>query len=184
MAADYRQDGAMTPTQIALIVPVPEAEDTVGPFRMSLDRSASWGVPAHVTVLYPFLPPDRVSDDVLAAIAEIVQAVPRFDLTLAHIDWFADTAVWLAPEPALPFRTLTASVCRQFPDTPPYGGAHTDVVPHLTIGHDVPRHELRRAATEVAKSLPIHANIDVVRLISGSPEPHSWHTRFEFPLGR
>jgi 2'-5' RNA ligase len=174
----------MKPTQTALIVPVPEAEDTVGPFRMSLDRSAAWGVPAHVTVLYPFLSPDRINDDVLAAVAEIVRAVPRFDVTLTDVEWFADTVLWLAPEPAHPFRTLTASVCRLFPDTPPYAGAHTDVVPHLTIGHDIPHHELRRAAAAVAASLPIHAEIDVVRLMSGSPEPDSWHTRFEFPLGR
>jgi hypothetical protein len=74
-------------------------------------------------------------------------------------------------------------VCRRFPETPPYAGAYTDVVPHLTIGHDAPHHELLRAADAVSASLPIHADIEVVRLISGSPEPHSWHTLFEFPLG-
>jgi 2'-5' RNA ligase len=174
----------MKPTQTALIVPVPEAEDAVGPFRMSLDRAASWGVPAHVTVLYPFLPPDRINDDVLAAVAEVVRAIPRFVVTFTHVEWFARTVVWLAPEPAHPFRALTASVCRLFPDTPPYGGAHTDIVPHLTIGHDVPHHELDRAATAVSGSLPIRAEIDVVRLIAGSPEPDSWRTRCEFPLGR
>lgn len=173
----------MRPTETALIVPVPEAEDTVGPFRMSLDKAASWGVPAHVTVLYPFLPPDRIDDDVLAAVGEIARAVPRFGVTLTHVDWFGDTVVWLAPQPGQPFRSLTDLVCRRFPETPPYGGAHTDVMPHLTIGRDAPNHELRRAADAVSASLPIHAHIDVVRLISGSPEPDSWHTLVEFALG-
>jgi 2'-5' RNA ligase len=173
----------MKSTQTALIVAVPEAEDAVGPFRMSLDRAASWGVPAHVTVLYPFLPPVRIDDEVVAAVGEIVRAIPRFSVTLTHVDWFGDTVVWLAPQPPDPFRSLTARVCRRFPETPPYTGAYTDVVPHLTIGHDAPNHELRRAASAVSASLPIHADIDVVRLISGSPEPDSWRTLFEFPLG-
>lgn len=174
----------MKATQTALIVPVPEAEQTVGPFRMSLDRSAVWGVPAHVTVLYPFLSPERINDDVLAAIAEIVRAVPRFDVNLTHVEWFADTVVWLAPEPAHPFRTLTGFGVPAVSRHSRYAGAHTDVVPHLTIGHDGPHHEPRRAAAAAAASLPIHADIDVVRHISGSPEPDSWRTRFEVPLGR
>jgi len=127
--------------------------------------------------------PVRINDEVVAAVGEIVRAIPRFGATLTHVDWFGDTVVWLAPEPADPFRSLTTGVCRQFPETPPYAGAYTDVVPHLTIGHDAPRHELRRAADAVSASLPIHADIDVVRLIAGSPEPDSWHTLFEFFLG-
>ena len=67
----------MEPTQSALIVAVPEAGEVVGRFRASLDRAALWGVPAHVTVLYPFLPPERINDEVLAAVGEIVRAVPR-----------------------------------------------------------------------------------------------------------
>jgi 2'-5' RNA ligase superfamily len=79
------------PTQTALIVPVPQADDAVGRFRMSLDRAAAWGVPAHVTVLYPFLPPVRINDEVVAAVGEIVRATPRFGATLTHVDWFGDT---------------------------------------------------------------------------------------------
>jgi hypothetical protein len=36
-------------------VPLLEAEAVVGDLRARLDRSAGWGVPAHVTLLYPFL---------------------------------------------------------------------------------------------------------------------------------
>ena len=39
-----------------------ETEQAVGPFRARYDRAAAWGVPAHVTVLYPFLPPSRIDD--------------------------------------------------------------------------------------------------------------------------
>jgi 2'-5' RNA ligase len=173
----------MKPTQTALIVPVPEAEEAVGPFRASLDTAASWGVPAHVTVLYPFLAPERINDQVLSAVGETVAAVPRFDLTFTHIEWFGDAVVWLAPEPADPFRSLTAAVWERFPETPPYAGVHTDSMPHLTIGHDVATHLLKQAAEVVSAYLPIRAAVEAVRLISGSQEPDSWHTVQEFPLG-
>jgi RNA polymerase sigma factor (sigma-70 family) len=38
--------------------PIPEAEPLVGDLRRALDHSAGWGIPAHVTILYPFVPPD------------------------------------------------------------------------------------------------------------------------------
>jgi 2'-5' RNA ligase len=174
---------AMEPTETALIVPIPEAEEAVGRFRALLDSSASWGVPAHVTVLYPFLPPRKISDDVLAALGATIGAVPRFDAAFAHLDWFGDSAVWLAPEPDRPFRDLTAAVWQRFPEAPPYAGAHTDVVPHLTIGHDAAKHVLSSAGDAVSTHLPINAAIHVVRLIAGTPEQHPWHTLREFTLG-
>ena len=109
--------------------------------------------------------------------------MPRFAVSLTHVDWFGDTVVWLAPRPDDPFRGLTTAVWRRFPQTPPYAGAYTDVVPHLTIGHDAPRPVLLEAAEAVSASLPVRAVVDVVRLIVGSPEPDSWHTLREFPLG-
>ncbi len=173
----------MEPTETALIVPIPEAEDAVGAFRTSLDRSASWGVPAHVTVLYPFLPPEKINSNVLTVLDHIISAVPRFDITFTHVDWFGDTAVWLAPQPNRPFRDLTAAVWRRFPEAPPYAGAHTEVVPHLTIGHDAAKSVLSLAAQAVSTHLPITATITVVRLIAGTPEQHAWHTLHEFTLG-
>ena len=41
----------------ALLVAVPAAEPAVAAHRSRLDTSAAVGVPAHITVLYPFLPP-------------------------------------------------------------------------------------------------------------------------------
>jgi 2'-5' RNA ligase len=174
---------AMEPTETALIVAVPEAEYAVAHFRATLDRAAGWGVPAHVTVLYPFLPPDRINDDVLTALGQIFEAIPRFDALFADVKWFGDTVVWLAPQPDDAFRQLTGAVWRRFPEAPPYAGAHADVVPHLTIGHDAPTFLLANAAEAVLSHLPIHAGIESVRLIAGAPEPDSWHTVGVFRLG-
>jgi hypothetical protein len=42
----------VTPTQSAVLVPVPEAERAVSRHRARLDAAAALGVPAHVTVLW------------------------------------------------------------------------------------------------------------------------------------
>jgi 2'-5' RNA ligase len=171
-------------TQTALIVAVPQVEEAVGPLRAKLDRAAGWGVPAHVTVLYPFLPPSGVDEEVRAALAEVFVTVPRFDVTFAEVAWFGESVVWLAPRPDRPFRDLTAAVVRRFPETPPYEGAFgDDVVPHLTIGHDASPDVLGQAGDAVAAHLPINASVGAVRLIAGSPARDSWRTLAEFPLG-
>jgi 2'-5' RNA ligase len=171
-------------TQTALIVAVPETEFAVGPYRARYDRAAGWGVPAHVTVLYPFLPPERIDDDVLASLRAAVATVPRFATSFDDVRWFGDTVVWLAPRPDLPFRRLTAAVHERFPHIPPYEGEFgDDPVPHLTIAHNAPRTVLADAAEAVAAHLPIRATVEVVRLIAGSTEPNSWRTLDELPLG-
>src|ERR1700761_7063123 len=48
--------------QSALLIRVPAAEPAVGAHRARLDASARDGVPAHLTVLYPFLPPAQIDD--------------------------------------------------------------------------------------------------------------------------
>jgi 2'-5' RNA ligase len=168
--------------ETALIVAVPEAEAAVGPHRARLDAAATWGVPAHVTVVYPFGPVGRL-DAFAPAIAEAVASVPTFDFTLTRTTWFGSTVLWLAPEPATPFRDLTHAVGRQFPEFPPYGGEFDDVVPHVTVGHDRPVEELRAAASALRPWLPIRSRCRSVQLIAGSSVPGSWRTVAEFPLG-
>jgi 2'-5' RNA ligase len=168
----------------ALIVAVPEAEPAVGRLRATLDRAAAWGVPAHVTVLYPFLPPDRITGAVTAAVRAAVATVARFEVTFRRTDSFGTDVLWLAPEPDTGFRALTAAVWHRFPDTPPYEGAHDDVVPHLTIAEGQPVTVLRDAQDTVAAHLPFAATVDRVRLIAGSAAPDSWRTLDEFPLRR
>lgn len=177
------QTTGMTPTETALIVAIPEAEAAVAEHRARLDRAAAWGVPAHVTVLYPFLAPARIDHAVLAAISDAAAAVPRFSVTFARIGWFGEHVAYLAPDPDGPFRDLTTQVWQRFRDAPPYRGEFDDVVPHLTLGHDHPVPELTRAAQDVGAHLPIRADVTAVRLIAGAVGITPWRALAEFPLG-
>jgi hypothetical protein len=68
--------------QSALLLPVPAAEAAVGAHRARLDASARDGVPAHLTVLYPFLPPALIGDAVLASLRRLFAGFPAFPFTL------------------------------------------------------------------------------------------------------
>jgi 2'-5' RNA ligase len=171
--------------QSAIVVPVPEAEPVVGRFRARLDPAAGWGVPAHVTILFPFVPPDAITGTVIEMAAAAVKSVPAFSCEFAQTGWFGDDVVWLAPEPAAPFRALTSATYAAFPLYPPFGGSYPDVVPHLTIGHQAgfgPA-ALRAAQAEVRHALPIRTRVKVAWLMTGGTAPGSWAPLAELPLG-
>ncbi|MGD0701713.1 MAG: 2'-5' RNA ligase family protein [Trebonia sp.] len=183
----------------ALLVPVPAAEAAVAAHRARLDSSARDGVPAHLTVLCPFVRPAEIGPAVLAGLSRLFAGVARFSFTLDRVRWFGESVVWLGPADESPFRQLTALAAAAYPSCPPYGGVHADVVPHLTIGHvsagqlDKPTEppgpaELRAAADAVRPLLPIRAEATEVTLMAGPPAgrpgpPGQWWTVASFPLG-
>jgi hypothetical protein len=105
------------PTQTALIVAVPDLERAVAEHRRRLDVAASWGVPAHVTVLYPFVPPDAIDAELIAGLGEALASVEPFDCEFSRSQWFGEDVVWLAPDPDQPFRALTTQCGNGFRST-------------------------------------------------------------------
>jgi 2'-5' RNA ligase len=172
----------------ALLVAVPAAEPAVGEYRARLDPSARGGVPAHLTVLYPFLAPPLIDDAVLASLAALFAAVPAFAFTLDRVGWFGDEVVWLGPRDARPFRALTALAWEAFPACAPYGGQYADLVPHLTIGEQGDPAALRAAGHAVRPHLPVEAAATEVTLMAGPPPraagapPGRWRSLAAFPL--
>jgi 2'-5' RNA ligase len=170
-------------THTAVLVLVPAAEPAVGALRDELDPSAHDGVPAHVTVLFPFVPARAVDAGTVATLRRAVRDVAPFSFRLDAVGWFGDDYVWLAPNPPEPFAELTERTARAFPDHPPYGGEH-EPVPHLTVGYR--RHSslaaLRAAAEQLAPSLPITSEVDRVHLLAGSFDVGAWHVVAEAPL--
>lgn len=170
----------MEPTESAVIVPFPGLEPLIGRYWRHLDRAAVWGVPPHVTVLYPFVPP-RIGADALELLAGALTGVSAFECVFARVEWFGDDVVWLAPEPDGPFRDMTAAVRRAFPDHPPYGGQFDDPIPHLTVGH-TDLAAMRDAAADLAPKLPVRVAVDRVWVMEGTDAPDSWRTVAELSL--
>jgi hypothetical protein len=169
----------------AVVVPIPAADPTVGSHRAAYDRSASWGVPPHITVVVPFVPPELIDDVVVARVAAAVAGVPAFECTFATSAWFGEDVLWLAPEPSKPFGALTDAVVAAFPAYLPYGGTVDDPIPHLTVGTSpsATLEQLRAVEAELPASLPFRTRIDHALLIAGNETRQSWHTVAKLPLG-
>ena len=172
------------PFESALVVLIPEAESLVKSFREQYDPSAAVGVPAHVTILYPFKPPDELTADVIATLQDLVSRLPSFNVSFQEFQGFPDI-LYLAPIPAEPFQRLTEIIASKYPETPPYGGAFTEIVPHLTIAQVSDRQKLDGIANEFREmsraKLPIHARVNTVALMDNSSG--YWKLRAQFSLG-
>ena len=177
-----RRDDTSTQVETSLIVPVHEATASVEPWRERLDPFSARGMPTHVTVEYPFLPPAQIDDAVRGDLREIFAAESVFGFELASVQWFDERVVWLAPEPDLLFRHLTASVLALWPHLRPYGGQPGLVPPHLTIGVSEPVEKLREAGDALERLLPIACTAREVWLMSGTSAPGSWTVDARFPL--
>lgn len=141
----------------ALIIHVPEAEPCVGALRERFDASVRLGVPAHITVLVPFMSPERITDAVLQRAQAALNAVPSFSFRLSKVARFPATT-YLVPEPAGPFIALTQSLVRSFPEYPPFGGEFESIIPHLTVAHgSTPEAEV--AAGELAAAVQAHGPV-------------------------
>ena len=116
----------------ALVVLVPEAENYVSAIREQFDPSARLGVPAHITLLYPFANPAAIGASTLNALDTVFSAATSFSFHLATPARFPD-ALYLAPEPAPPLIAMIRAITARFPSYLPYGGQFHSVVPHLTV---------------------------------------------------
>lgn len=153
--------------QSAFIIPVPEAEPCVGALRERFDASAKLGVPAHITVLYPFMAPERITDAVLRSAQAAFDEVPSFSFTISRIARFP-AVIYLAPEPAEPFIALTRKLVQRFPEYPPFGAEHDSIIPHLTAAHgNAPKTEIAERELLVAMQAhgPIHGSCRSVMLL-------------------
>lgn len=163
----------------ALIVAVPEAEPVVGEWRLRYDN-AKLGVPAHVTLLFPFVPAEELDETLFEELRALFAAEAAFEFQLPRVARFPEIA-WLAPEPDEPFRRLTKLIFSRYPDYPPYEGIHEKVIPHLTVGEGDAEFQVEVEAA-LTPHLPIDAEADAVVLLVEDDRGH-WHPGARFELG-
>lgn len=132
--------------ETALVVEVPAAEHVVGQFRAQLDANALLGVPAHITILAPFMPAGRIDAGTLADLESLASGIEAFDV----------------------FAT--------FPEFPPFQGQFDEVVPHLTVGYDHDLDEMLHAEQVIGANLPIRARARAVTLMTELAPGGQWST--------
>lgn len=169
----------------ALAIVVPEAERVVAPTRKRHDSSAAKGVPAHITLIIPFVPPFLLDDVVRREVAAVCSHHPPFEFSLRELRRFPH-ALYLAPSPREPFQRLLRDLVASYPDYPPYEGAFDDYIPHLTIADSEAADSLDQVAVEFtqshARDLPIACRAEAATLFELREE--RWISKCSFSLGK
>ena len=171
------------PSKAAVVILVPEAEVLVAPFRERYDRSSAQGMPAHITLLYPFRPAAGLGPSTLAALSAVASAIPVIRFRLGSIRRFPGV-LYLAPRVPDELSALTEAVWRQFPDSPPYSGLIRKPVPHLTVADTQP-HPISRSLhdeiwTAIGPGLPVDAVATALTLMT--LKDGRWQIAAGFPL--
>jgi 2'-5' RNA ligase len=163
----------------AILIPVPEAEPLVGALRAEHDPASAAGIPAHVTLLYPFAEPSTIDPATIERVGSVFAASMPFRFVLSATGWFGGEVLSLTPEPREPFVWLTESLTSRFPAFAPYGGAFEEIVPHLTVA----MRGSEAMEAEMGAGLPIAATVsEAVLMVEG--EDARWTVAERFPLGR
>jgi 2'-5' RNA ligase len=167
----------------AIVVPValPDALESI---RLRHVSNASLGVPAHVTLLFPFVPVASLDPSDIDVAAAVVARFPSFEVGFRDATTFDPTptdedVVWLAPQPSEPFVALTLALAEAFPGHPPYEGIHDTVIPHLTLANvDVDAAALTAAARP---HLPFTRRVLIAALLV-EDDVGRWRVERELPL--
>ena len=169
-----------TPPASAVVVRI-----TVPPplirLRRAWDRNASAGIPAHVTVLFPFVGPGGLGRSIRGELAAIAAAHEPFEVRFERVGRFPGV-VYLVPDPAEPFTRLITAVAARYPAYPPYGGEFAEVIPHLTIAESDDDGPLGGVATIASRHLPFGAHVAELEVLVES-DAGRWHRHWRLPLG-
>lgn len=161
---------------IVVRIRVPAAIDRL---RRAHDHAAQLGIPAHVTILYPFVPPSELTPAVRADLAQIAGEFRAFRVTFAAAARWPGL-VYLEPGPSQPFTALIDRIAACFPEHPPYAGAISEVIPHLTVveGDDVDVEAIVEAASA---ALPFEAKADGLEVLVEDDDGR-WRRRWRLPF--
>jgi 2'-5' RNA ligase len=162
----------------AIVMPFPEVEALAGRHRRSLTADGADGMPAHVTLIYPFADGAALGDHEIGQVGAALAGVTQFDVTFAGFGRFAarPPVLYLEPRPGDEFLDMIAALERGFPAFPPFGGLHETVIPHLTIAQTDDATAMRAAQDDVERHLPIRtraAEVAVMEHLAGGWQPRA-----------
>ena len=143
---------------------------------------AAQGVPAHLTLLYPFVDPAALAPAVRRALAALARRHQPFDYSLAGMAAWPDT-VYVAVDPTRPFIRLQRGLQAAFPDYPIYGRDATfRFVPHVTIAEGPAVADIGVRGDPAWRTLPRTRRAAAIEVIASGADG-SWQTVWRLPLG-
>jgi len=137
---------------------------------MQHDPSAPAGIPPHLTLMFPFLPPPDLTGPKIDELERLIKRAKSFDYRLTRVSEFEQGVVYLAPEPAAPFVALTREIGRHF-ELLPFGGEFgEEPVAHLTVAVQASPSVRKEIGDKLGPALPISLHAVEAWLMAGSHE--------------
>ena len=103
--------------QSVVLVPAADAGQVVTDLRLEYDPSAAAGVPPHLTLMFPFIPPRELTDVAVDALESLIGQSAAFEVSLSRVTQFEQGVIFLEPEPHLTVGVVdSASVRRKIAD--------------------------------------------------------------------
>lgn len=161
----------------AIVLLVPEAQALLES-AWNQAGAPPTGMPAHVTLLYPFVPdPDA---GIVEELRYFFAGVDGFALSFSAIGQFPEV-LYLAPDQPEECRSLTDALVRRWPGFPPYDGKFEQVVPHLSVVKTGDAALRDRVRTLVEQGLPVRS--DDCEASLWVRDADAWRQVASFPMG-
>lgn len=161
--------------ETALVIAIEDAEPFDAVRRELVPSGVAAGIPFHVTLLSPF---GDLADEARTFFAQ----VEPFEFALTRIAAWPDV-VYAVPEPDDALRECMRALFARFPEWPPYGGIHEEVIPHATLGEGVDGAAVRDGVARLlAPHLPHRCQARDVSFLEEFA-PGRWRERERLPLG-
>jgi len=166
----------------AVIVRIPLPTGLERLRRASIGNAAN-GVPAHATLLHPFVEPERLRPDVRRLVGSVAAEHEAFDFSLSGPARWPDV-VYVSLEPVEPFVRLQAELARAFPAFPIYGrDGDFEFVPHASVAEGKAVDDPDTVGDPAWAALPRPGRASAIEVIARGPKGR-WRTVWRIGLGR
>jgi lincosamide nucleotidyltransferase A/C/D/E len=139
-------------------------------------------MPAHVTLAFPFLPLESVTDNVVQQLSKIFNEFSAFDFEFNEVRWFGKDVVYLEPSKSETFRAMIETLQQAFPDFHPYNDAFDSIIPHVCLSEHGAIADRRSLGRYASKHLPFSSRASHVWLMSNERASDEWSITKIFPL--
>lgn len=166
------------PEKTALVTLLPAAQHLLEVAATVNPALARPGIPAHATILYPFLPAAQLTATNAERLREVAASLPVVDVSLTEM--VTERGFVAVAVPAL--QQAMESVCAAWPELRPYDGRFGATPPvHVTVAMGASDQEVERIAAAVARMLPVRERIEAVQVVALTAE--GWRHSFSVPFG-
>ena len=150
-------------TSVVVMAPL-EVQAVVAPIMQQFALENLINLPAHITVLYPFAPPDKL-ESTYPDVQKLCKNIQPFDVTLEGYGRFPKF-IYMKLKDGDPIRTIFRQFQKNFPEYRPYDGLYgDDLLPHITIAEF--ESEAEQATAELPDYPPITFRVSQVHITIG-----------------